>query len=394
MNKIFLDCGAWEGNSVSQFKNLYSDSKDYKIYCFECNPDILSRLKKNVDATVIEKAVWEKDGERSFKRGLGRYSESSTLITAKRVIHFNKRDFCRVQCVDFSAWMKNNLSPDDYIVCKLNIEGAEYKVLNKLIHDGTINWINELYVEWHWTKMLMTKDEHDVIADKIPINIKAWELDHSRKAVYTVITDPNYTLKEPKRMTEEWDFICFTNLDIKSKYWTIQKITAFCEDKRKLSRKIKILNDHYLPGYDISLYIDSKFVIDFDLDEFVKKYLIHDMAVLRHKKRHCAYKEANHLINSTTLGLSDSDKKVISKQVKRYRNKGLTEMFGLWAPGIMIRRHNIPSIQTFMKLWHNECMAYSHRDILSLAYTIFKMQNEVIIDEMPFQELYLRLMGK
>ena len=32
---------------------------------------------------------------------------------------------------------------------KLDIEGSEYNVLEKMISDGSINYINKLFVEWH-----------------------------------------------------------------------------------------------------------------------------------------------------------------------------------------------------------------------------------------------------
>ena len=43
----------------------------------------------------------------------------------------------------------DNFSKDDYIVIKMDIEGAEYKVLPKMIEDGSIEYINSAYIEWH-----------------------------------------------------------------------------------------------------------------------------------------------------------------------------------------------------------------------------------------------------
>jgi sacsin len=45
--------------------------------------------------------------------------------------------------------VKTNLSEQDLIVMKLDIEGAEYNVLEKMINDGSIDYINTLFVEWH-----------------------------------------------------------------------------------------------------------------------------------------------------------------------------------------------------------------------------------------------------
>ena len=54
-----------------------------------------------------------------------------------------------VESIDISNWVKTNLSEQDLIVMKLDIEGAEYNVLEKMIEDGSIDYINTLFVEWH-----------------------------------------------------------------------------------------------------------------------------------------------------------------------------------------------------------------------------------------------------
>ena len=43
----------------------------------------------------------------------------------------------------------DNFSKDDFIVCKMDIEGAENDVLEKMISDGSIEYINILYLEPH-----------------------------------------------------------------------------------------------------------------------------------------------------------------------------------------------------------------------------------------------------
>jgi hypothetical protein len=35
------------------------------------------------------------------------------------------------------------------IIVKLDIEGAEYEVIESLLESGAINRINELFIEWH-----------------------------------------------------------------------------------------------------------------------------------------------------------------------------------------------------------------------------------------------------
>jgi len=39
------------------------------------------------------------------------------------------------------------------VIVKMNIEGAEYELLRHLIDGGSINYINELYVQYHDDKI-------------------------------------------------------------------------------------------------------------------------------------------------------------------------------------------------------------------------------------------------
>ena len=58
-------------------------------------------------------------------------------------------DDVEVETVDLSQWIKDNFSKEDFIVMKMDIEGAEYTVLPKLIEDGTASYINRAFIEWH-----------------------------------------------------------------------------------------------------------------------------------------------------------------------------------------------------------------------------------------------------
>jgi len=186
-DKIFLDCGAWKGNSISYFLETFENAKDYQIYAFECNTDIVSKLRNNIrknnidNVNIIEKALWDSDGVRTFKVGVNKYSESSSLLQSKRIIRHNKSNDMRVECINFSNWIKTNLKKDDYIICKLNIEGAEYRVLNKLIGDKTIDYINELHVAWHWKKVRYSEEQHNILVSQLErrrLKYQIWSLEH------------------------------------------------------------------------------------------------------------------------------------------------------------------------------------------------------------------------
>ena len=53
-----------------------------------------------------------------------------------------------IDCVDLSKWIFENLSKDNYNVLKLDIEGAEYKVVDHLLKTGASEYIDEWLVEF------------------------------------------------------------------------------------------------------------------------------------------------------------------------------------------------------------------------------------------------------
>jgi hypothetical protein len=56
----------------------------------------------------------------------------------------------RVPCFDFSSWLRRL---DERPVVKLDVEGAEFPILERLHEEGTDALIAELLVEWHDEKM-------------------------------------------------------------------------------------------------------------------------------------------------------------------------------------------------------------------------------------------------
>ena len=53
-----------------------------------------------------------------------------------------------VEAVDICDILKK-FSPDDFILMKIDIEGAEYEVCRKLLETEDIVKVNKMFVEWH-----------------------------------------------------------------------------------------------------------------------------------------------------------------------------------------------------------------------------------------------------
>jgi len=138
MRNIYIDCGVHEGKNL---KRHYG----FEIYGFEPNPEIFTKIETLEAYTkLFNKAVWLYDDKMEFH--ITKRSESCSLYPRSDV---GETGIVWVECIDFDKWIKDKFNEDDYIILKMDIEGAEYPVLYNMIHGGSIEYINELFVEWH-----------------------------------------------------------------------------------------------------------------------------------------------------------------------------------------------------------------------------------------------------
>ena len=100
-----------------------------------------------------------------------------------------------VKCINFSKWLKENFSEDDYIIVSFDIEGAEYEILESMKADDTLKYMNKFYVEFHGTKLatLNIKTEHDWIK---------YLKEYFKENVFINAVNNNYQLDEFKRLNQ------------------------------------------------------------------------------------------------------------------------------------------------------------------------------------------------
>ncbi len=151
IKKVFIDGGAHIGESVDLFFELYPDAKEYEIHSFEPNPDNWEAIEKKL--TKLHKVgLWDNNSKMSYFKGNGEdKSAGGTFLLMK---HSGKVDYdnpIASKVIRLSQWIRDNFEMGDYIVLKLDIEGAEYAVLDDLIDTGVISWIDELLGELHGT---------------------------------------------------------------------------------------------------------------------------------------------------------------------------------------------------------------------------------------------------
>ena len=71
----------------------------------------------------------------------------------------------QVRAIDFARWLSAHVQRRDFVVLKIDIEGAEYAVLPSLLaNHGTVCLIDEIFLECHMRDMVKGRGKGDCIA--------------------------------------------------------------------------------------------------------------------------------------------------------------------------------------------------------------------------------------
>lgn len=154
---VFIDLGSHFGAITRKFIASKLYSPDFVIHCFESNPIIGPEIIASYPEGCIihREAVWTFDGEIEFFINHDQRVQGSSAFKDKITGNLDKDHPVTVPCIDFSAWIQRNFTREDNVIVKCNIEGAEYAILEKMIHDGSIDIVRKLYLRRHWHKIGM-----------------------------------------------------------------------------------------------------------------------------------------------------------------------------------------------------------------------------------------------
>lgn len=251
-NKIFIDCGAHCGESILEAKRRFGN--DIKIYSFEANTNLaealINHFKNDSNVKVENKAVWTKDSFIEFYLSTS-WSDGSSVYKEKNSGGVSENVLLKVPCIDLSSFI-NSFDKDDYIILKLDVEGAEYEILSKMIDDETIKRVNELHGEFHPNKI--NKPEIKILDEKVSnylkennIKFNIWEMvGDSPKAINRNIWKDKYEMKKitfvlPSRNNLEFLKLAYKSLrDLKTKHEILVLDDASTDGTQEW---IKSLND-------------------------------------------------------------------------------------------------------------------------------------------------------
>lgn len=134
---VVLDVGGYQGQWASDLFSRYR----CRIYVFE---------PVSMFAEQIQKRFKKNDQIEVFPFGLGGFSRSELIhISASGSSIFGTSAHCeQIKIVDIKDWI-NEKSIDKIALIKINIEGGEYELLDRLIETGLIKIIDNLQVQFH-----------------------------------------------------------------------------------------------------------------------------------------------------------------------------------------------------------------------------------------------------
>lgn len=182
--------------------------------------------------------------------------------------------------------------------------------------------------------------------------------------VYTVILDDYDTLKDPLIINPGVRYVCFTNTDMKSDIWEINKVNL---TGRKASRFLKIKP----PLTGTTLYVDGNLQINCSVTDLLEEYMTTDFMVLKHPQRNNITDEVRACIK-----LRKDDSEVLLKQLRDYG-----EIKSLYCNAIIARNHT-NHVNNISSLWLDEVNKHSYRDQVSFPYVLQK--NNYSVCTAPF----------
>lgn len=196
MKNVFLDLGTHYGQGMREFIQKFNMDESWIIHTFEANPVTFKVFTENYHKHtpwVIShnQAISDHNGEIKVNietpPGEGETGMGTSVIDLSEwnpwggQLRENFKYHAITPCVDLSEFIINNFNKSDNIIVKMDIEGAEYDTLEKMIETGAIDYVNFIAVEWH-SRFFVSKDaileRENIIIDYMKnhnINLESWK---------------------------------------------------------------------------------------------------------------------------------------------------------------------------------------------------------------------------
>lgn len=196
MKNIFLDLGTHYGQGLREFIAKFNMDSSWLIYTFEANYITHKKFIDNYHKLTpyvysFNYAVSDHDGKLVINietpPGEDATGMGSSVISLDNWNPWGNgnrgyfKENAEVLCFDLSEFIKKVYNDGDKLIIKMDIEGSEYDVLEKMILDGTIKYIDHISVEWH-SRFFNNKEEIEARENEIlkymhdnNIHIESWK---------------------------------------------------------------------------------------------------------------------------------------------------------------------------------------------------------------------------
>lgn len=181
MKQVFIDLGCYTGDSIKEFYNWAKvanyDPETFEIYGFDASPNYKKEWetleKRWPNVTFKQAAAWIKDGEQTFY--IGHSAHGSSLMAEKLRSPFARRKIT-APTFDFATFLSQFKGADTCIL-KIDIEGAEFDLLEHLIDTKTVIIPTHILIEWHDHKMKGDFASRREVIERILHNLKVhWSI--------------------------------------------------------------------------------------------------------------------------------------------------------------------------------------------------------------------------
>ncbi|XP_055831730.1 uncharacterized protein LOC129900733 [Solanum dulcamara] len=158
---IYVDVGArsYSSSIGSWFNRQYpKQNKTFEVYAIEADREFHDEYRRK-GVNLLPYAAWLRNETLFFEiarvqtrknvekgRGMGRVQSAQSSLNflwdSDKIVGF-----------DFAGWLMSLVDEEkDYLVVKMDVEGSEFHLVQKLIESGAICLIDELFLECHYNR--------------------------------------------------------------------------------------------------------------------------------------------------------------------------------------------------------------------------------------------------
>ncbi len=214
----------------------------------------------------------------------------------------------------------------------------------------------------------------------------------SRKVIVYSCMIGNYDNVTSFNKQRGYDYILFTDQNIKNTNWTVfpipEEVLKLNVSDIKKQRYMKIHPHKFFKNYDLSLYIDPNYEITGDLDD----YLINTLNPLDHIYiPHLQFGKGMKQAIDKAIEKKLDDVSLLKHVMDRYNQSKLLDKTGIVNAGLIIRKHHTEDCIKLMERWWEEVRDYSHVDNFAFDYAGYMTGVRYLYTSYQFALFYFKV---